>query len=443
MPEQLINCVANVDFKEVAIAEIFLENHAKWHKSCHIKFARSKLQRAQKQIEVKQKREEEVSGEGRQSKRQSIGNPNQEALPPMSEIKEQYEVSSELFNELLTTNISELEDPAQLRELVTNVKKFLSDHTTKASKLIEKLTKNAEIEAAQEILSEKMTVKQETKQFISIINAAIREKGADSVSNIDTLSQMSLSFQDVCNIQPQTSHTKVVDYLSVHNVNSVEESHPRLSQPNPSPHHDVSPVHRLQPSFPYAQTPIYPKILDPASLHLLKQELLRPSNDPFYGDPTKYNLWATLLQHRIKNIDLDPLDIVAMLSANTKGEPHQLIQNYLAAGASDPEKALSKIWLALSRQYGSPLQICFSLRKKIESFPNIKPPNVKIEFIESKADELNNPNFEPLTYTEDKPRYTKAFHTNSDESGGKVFCLYHQYSGHTLLDCKTFSLLGV
>ncbi|KAG1681694.1 hypothetical protein GQR58_011690 [Nymphon striatum] len=69
----------DVDFKEVAIAETFLENHAKWHKSCHIKFARSKLQRAQKQIEVKQKREEEVSGEGRQSKRQSIGNPNQEA----------------------------------------------------------------------------------------------------------------------------------------------------------------------------------------------------------------------------------------------------------------------------------------------------------------------------------------------------------------------------
>ncbi|KAG1682423.1 Craniofacial development protein 2 [Nymphon striatum] len=43
----------DVDFKEVAIAETFLENHAKWHKSCHIKFARSKLQRAQKQIEVK------------------------------------------------------------------------------------------------------------------------------------------------------------------------------------------------------------------------------------------------------------------------------------------------------------------------------------------------------------------------------------------------------
>ncbi|KAG1676996.1 hypothetical protein GQR58_014039 [Nymphon striatum] len=71
--------LVDVDFKEVAIAETFLENHAKWHKSCHIKFARSKLQRAQKQIEVKQKREEEVSGEGRQSKRQSIGNPNQEA----------------------------------------------------------------------------------------------------------------------------------------------------------------------------------------------------------------------------------------------------------------------------------------------------------------------------------------------------------------------------
>ncbi|KAG1656278.1 LMBR1 domain-containing protein 2 [Nymphon striatum] len=52
----------DVDFKEVAIAETFLENHAKWHKSCHIKFARSKLQRAQKQIEVKQKREEELRG---------------------------------------------------------------------------------------------------------------------------------------------------------------------------------------------------------------------------------------------------------------------------------------------------------------------------------------------------------------------------------------------
>jgi hypothetical protein len=59
-----------------ASADLFLEHGAKWHKSCHLKFAPSKLMKAQEQSE--KKRRQEATSESRKSKHLAIVELNKE-----------------------------------------------------------------------------------------------------------------------------------------------------------------------------------------------------------------------------------------------------------------------------------------------------------------------------------------------------------------------------
>jgi len=62
----------SVDFKGEGNAEVFMNHRAKWHKSCHLKFALSKLARVKQQLG--KKRSLGASDEGtRKSKRTSVG----------------------------------------------------------------------------------------------------------------------------------------------------------------------------------------------------------------------------------------------------------------------------------------------------------------------------------------------------------------------------------
>ncbi len=62
----------SVDFKGEGNAEVFMKHRAKWHKSCHLKFALSKLARVKQQLG--KKRSLGASDEGtRKSKRTSVG----------------------------------------------------------------------------------------------------------------------------------------------------------------------------------------------------------------------------------------------------------------------------------------------------------------------------------------------------------------------------------
>ena len=166
---------------------------------------------------------------------------------------------------------------------------------------------------------------------------------------------------------------------------SVHHTQPPMSahhmQPPVSVHHTQPPVSMLPqqmnvPSYATVPPQHQNKISDPLSLHLLKQELFRASAEPFDGDPAKFNGWMSLLQNKIKNIQLDPIDVISIYSANTKGPPHNLVNGYLSAGASNPLQTLHNIESALLKQFGSPIQICSALRCKLKEFPNIKPPNL-------------------------------------------------------------------
>lgn len=64
----------DVNFKDEGTAETFLKNRAKWHKACQIKFATSKLVRAQEQA-LKKRKHELATDEARKSKRRASGTP--------------------------------------------------------------------------------------------------------------------------------------------------------------------------------------------------------------------------------------------------------------------------------------------------------------------------------------------------------------------------------
>lgn len=119
--------------------------------------------------------------------------------------------------------------------------------------------------------------------------------------------------------------------------------------------------------------------IDAASQHLIKQQLLSKSEEPFNGEPHEYQSWLLLLQGRMKGIELDALDHIAILSANTSGEPHKLVENFKSTLGGDPQETLDSLKQALYRKFGTSVHICSTLTRKLREFPCIKPPSVETQ----------------------------------------------------------------
>ena len=66
-------------FNKEDTAETFMDYKAKWHKSCHLKFAQFKLNHLKDKLSKKRKLEETECEEQRKSKRMSTGTPSQSA----------------------------------------------------------------------------------------------------------------------------------------------------------------------------------------------------------------------------------------------------------------------------------------------------------------------------------------------------------------------------
>ena len=94
------------------------------------------------------------------------------------------------------------------------------------------------------------------------------------------------------------------------------------------------------------------------------------------GEPHKFNSWKMFLTNRMRCVELTPIDSIAILSANTGGEPHKVVEQYKLSMGYDPQVTLDRIWAALHRKFGSYIQVCAALSSRIDSFPVIRPPNV-------------------------------------------------------------------
>ena len=111
---------------------------------------------------------------------------------------------------------------------------------------------------------------------------------------------------------------------------------------------------------------------DHASLHLIKQELLRRPSNPFKGDPNEFLVWFPSMQNMLRGIQLSSFDQLLILAAHTDGEPLKIVKEKIAIGGANPDYALKECWEHLIHNYGSGNQIAEALINKIDMTPQIK-----------------------------------------------------------------------
>jgi hypothetical protein len=80
--------------------------------------------------------------------------------------------------------------------------------------------------------------------------------------------------------------------------------------------------------------------MDPASLHLLRQSLLKRSENPYNGEPHLFQTFMNQFKSATKGIPLDPWDVICILEARTTGEPQKLIQSFMINNSANPALAL-------------------------------------------------------------------------------------------------------
>ena len=112
--------------------------------------------------------------------------------------------------------------------------------------------------------------------------------------------------------------------------------------------------------------------IDPASLQLLKQNLLKPPNNPYNGEPQLFQTFINQLNSIIKGIPLEPWDLINILEARTTGKPQKIIQGHMNYGSRDPQTALNNINKELVERFGSGARVAINLTSKIDAFQPIK-----------------------------------------------------------------------
>ena len=136
------------------------------------------------------------------------------------------------------------------------------------------------------------------------------------------------------------------------------------------------PGHPSYGSYHDAYVPIFDERAqrqDPSQYHYVKEKLYAKSDRPFTGDPTEFHRWAERLSARVKNIVLEPTDILAIIEANTAGKVQKLVQEYVKFDAAEPAIVLQELWSVLYKRYGSSALLCQELDKEVDAFPAIKP----------------------------------------------------------------------
>lgn len=121
------------------------------------------------------------------------------------------------------------------------------------------------------------------------------------------------------------------------------------------------------PFFPPIQTHI-----DPASHHIIRQSLLKRSDNPYNGESHLFQTFINQINNKTKGINLDAWDKICILEANTSGKPQKLIQSYMNNVSANPQETLIVIEQDLTTKFGSGAKIVSSLIDKVESFLPIK-----------------------------------------------------------------------
>lgn len=112
--------------------------------------------------------------------------------------------------------------------------------------------------------------------------------------------------------------------------------------------------------------------MDPASHHILRQNLLKKSDNPFNGESHHFQSFVNQINNKTKGINLDPWDKICILEAHTTGKPQKLIRSYMSNVSANPFETLTEIEKDLATKFGSGAKVVSSLLSKLDDLPLIK-----------------------------------------------------------------------
>ena len=112
--------------------------------------------------------------------------------------------------------------------------------------------------------------------------------------------------------------------------------------------------------------------LDAQTRHNLRSSLLQGLGDKFSGEAQHFVRWREQLSRRIREAEMDSLDTLNVLIANSEGRPKKLIQEYLASGMQHTDETLRVVWSSLKQRFGSGEKIAEALLLKLQKFPPIR-----------------------------------------------------------------------
>ena len=116
--------------------------------------------------------------------------------------------------------------------------------------------------------------------------------------------------------------------------------------------------------------------LEVFSRHLLQQDLLKKTIEPFDGKAVNFWPWYSKITSYSKDLLLSPLQTLQLFENHCRGEPQRMLTNKLAAlGEVTPEDARQAIDSLIIR-FGSTQRITTELFSKVDSFPFIKGADI-------------------------------------------------------------------
>ena len=182
----------------------------------------------------------------------------------------------------------------------------------------------------------------------------------------------SLCYGDSSNIPPNTNHlfTPSSIFQRQHSLFSSQYpstvgSHNYMSGPNASNFYCAQ-------SQAHMRNNVQQSFIDPASLHLIKQSLLKKPETPYNGEPHLFQAFLHQLNSKMKGIPLDPWETICILEVHTSGKPQQIVRSYMINGSANPSESLRNIEEELLQRFGCGIRVANTIIQKIESLSPIR-----------------------------------------------------------------------
>ena len=140
------------------------------------------------------------------------------------------------------------------------------------------------------------------------------------------------------------------------------------------PNYQYHPPYNYAPiSYPYPQmTGPLPQYNQPSSAdltkHLLTQDLLKDSIEPFDGTSFKFHTWKQQIQAKVGPLSLSPVEVLHTLKCNSAKTPKTLILNKISSTVVFTQAVVDNMWETLEQRFASPTDITNDLLYLLYSF---------------------------------------------------------------------------